>query len=176
MGNAVAVAVRAAREQDLDAINRIYNDEILTGVATWDELPWTLEQRRAWFADHGPLTPILVAESEPGLVIGFAYLSLMSQKRGWRFSREDTIYLDPVYRGQGIGKILLGALLDEARRLGLRLIIASITSTNVASIELHRRFGFETLGSLNNAGYKFGEWRDTTYMQLDLGQPATLLP
>jgi phosphinothricin acetyltransferase len=173
---ATVVTIRKGREADLAAILRIYNDEILTGTATWDEAPWTMERRRAWFAEHDELTPVLIAETPEGEVAGFAYLSRMSEKSGWRFAREDTIYLDSAYRGRGVGRILLQALLDEARRIGLRLIVASITSENAPSIALHRRCGFEVVGTLRNAGFKFGRWMSTTYMQLDLGEPAQAAP
>jgi phosphinothricin acetyltransferase len=173
MDTAVAVAIRRAHEGDLPAILRIYNDEILAGTATWDEAPWTMARRREWFAGHDDLTPVLVAEAANGDVAGFAYLSRMSDKAGWRFTREDTIYIAPAYRGRGVGRVLLEALLAEARRIGLRLIVASITSDNAASIALHRGCGFETVGTFRNAGFKFGRWMDTTYMQIDLGDPAS---
>src|SRR5690606_34322301 len=131
---------------------RIYNREIETGTATWDTEPWTIERRRQWWAEHSdPLQPILVAEVD-GDVAGFAYLTLMSQKHGWRFTREDTIYIDEAHRGHGIGKALLAALLDTARQLGVRLVVASITSTNETSIRLHQQFGFTPMGTLHNAG------------------------
>jgi L-amino acid N-acyltransferase len=163
--------IRHATEEDLADIQRIYNEAIRTGTATWDEEPWTTKQRAAWFAAHGGSQPVLCAQISTKFA-GFAYLSLMSQKSGWRFTREDTIYIDPAFHGAGVGRALLTALLDEARNLGLRLIVASITWDNAASIALHRSLGFETMGTLHNAGFKFGRWMDTTYMQLDLGVPA----
>jgi phosphinothricin acetyltransferase len=163
--------IRHATAKDLEAINQIYNQEILTGLATWDIEPWTIEQRRAWFSSHNDLTPILVAERD-GDFAGFAYVTLMSQKQGWRFTREDTIYIDKRFRGQRIGDGLLDALLQACRELGVRLVVASITSTNAASLRLHAKYGFEPVGEMKNAGYKFGEWHSTTYMQLDLGIPA----
>ena len=168
-----ALVVRRACPADLEAINRIYNHEIVHGTATWDTQPWTIEQRRDWWSEHcNPLQPVIVAEDATG-VVGFAYLTLMSKKYGLRFTREDTIYVDERARGRGVGKTLLGALLEEARAIGMRLVVASITSTNEASIGLHRQFGFEVMGTLRNAGYKFGEWMDTTYMQVDLGAPVS---
>lgn len=165
MTDASSVRIRPACEDDLTAINCIYNREILTGTATWDEEPWTAEQRRAWFAGHDASTPVLVAESD-GAVAGFAYLTKMSQKSGWRFTREDTVYIDEAQRGRGIGRALLKALLDEARRIGVHLVVASITSENEVSIGLHRALGFEVVGTLKEAGLKFGRWLDTTYMQI----------
>ena len=167
MKPAIALAIRPAAEDDLEAILRIYNDAIRDTVATWDEQPWTMEQRRDWWDQHDGTQPILVAEVE-GVVAGFAYLTRMSPKSGWRFTREDTIYLDPAFHGQGIGRELLTALLERARELGLRLIVASITSTNEASLALHASLGFEVVGTLRNAGYKFNQWHSTTEMQIDL--------
>ena len=168
MDAAISVAIRPCRAEDLPAILRIYNDEIETGVATWDEVPWTMAQRESWFAGHDALTPILVAEAE-GEVLGFAYLTYMSAKSGWRFTREDTIYIDERARGQGLGNLLLAALLEAARAIGVHLVVSSITSSNAASIALHRRHGFEDAGTLRSAGFKFGQWLDTTHMQLVLG-------
>ena len=164
------LTIRPACEGDLEAINGIYNPEIEHGLATWDLEPWTMEQRRAWFAEHDDLTPVLVAESA-GEVVGFAYVTFVSKKKGWRFTREDTIYIDERYRGRGVGDALLGALLERMRDMGVRLVIASITSTNRTSIRLHQKHGFEIMGEMRNAGYKFGQWHSTTYMQVDLGEP-----
>lgn len=167
------ILVRAASEADLEAINAIHNPEIEHGTATWDTAPWSLEERREWFHEHDRMNPVLVAE-HAGQVVGFAYVTLVSKKHGWRFTREDTIYISPDFRGLKVGERLLGALLDELRELGVRLVIASITSSNEASIGLHRKFGFEVMGEMKNAGHKFGEWLNTTYMQLDLGEPGPL--
>ncbi|MEI2651540.1 MAG: N-acetyltransferase family protein [Microthrixaceae bacterium] len=169
------IIVRPAAETDLEAINGIYNPEIEHGIATWDATPWTLDQRRAWFCEHDAMNPVLVAE-HAGQVIGFAYVTLVSKKHGWRFTREDTIYISPEFRGLKVGERLLGALLDALRELGVRLVIASITSSNEASIRLHQKFGFEVMGEMKNAGYKFGEWLSTTYLQVDLGEPGPLKP
>ncbi len=167
MSLAIDVRIRPATEADLPAIQRIYNDEIIAGVATWDEEPWTMEQRRHWFAEHDQSQPVLVAECG-GQVAGFAYLTRMSQKSGWRFTREDTIYLDPEFRARGIGRVLLTALIEEARRVGIHVVVASITTENEVSIHLHRSLGFEVVGTLREAGLKFGRRLDTCYLQLTL--------
>ena len=119
---------------------------------------------------HDRLTPVLVAEVA-GTVAGFAYVTLMSTKKGWRFTREDTIYVDEAFRGRRIGEKLLAALLEECRALGVRLVVASITSSNEASLRLHAKYGFVPVGQMKNAGHKFDAWHSTTYMQLDLGVP-----
>lgn len=161
--------IRDAREDDLGAIHRIYNEAIVTTTATWDEAPWPWEQRLDWWETHttDPATPVLAAEVA-GVCVGFAALSRMSQKSGWRFTLENTIYIDPPYHGRGIGKVLLQALIDEGRRRGTHVVVASITSSNGASLSLHRRLGFVEVGTIREAGWKFGERHSTTYMQLIL--------
>lgn len=164
--------IRPATEADLAAIDAIYNAEILTGVATWDLEPWSPGRRRRWFAEHAadPTQPVLVADAG-GAVVGFAYLSKLSDKGGWRFTREDTVYVHPDWQGKGVGRALLATLIERARQLPIRLVVASIESTNARSLALHRSLGFELIGEYRNAGYKFGAWRSTTYLGLDLGDP-----
>ncbi len=164
--------IRTAAEGDLPGIDAIYNEEILHGVATWDVEPWPPERRRAWFAEHeaDPTQPVLVAVAGDE-VVGFACLSRVSDKRGWRFTREDTVYVRGDWQGKGLGRALLTELLARARRLPIRLVVASIESTNERSLALHRSLGFQTIGEYRDAGFKFGRWRSTTYLGLDLGDP-----
>jgi phosphinothricin acetyltransferase len=166
----LAIEIRDATCEDLEAINRVYNHAVLTSTATWDEEEWPIEKRTTWFEGHDASTPVLVAYCRSEFV-GFAYLTRMSEKSGWRFAREDTIYLDERFRGRGLGRVLLGELLARARVLGLRLIFASISSDNAPSLALHTALGFELVGELRNAGYKFGRWQNTTYMSRDLCSP-----
>jgi phosphinothricin acetyltransferase len=164
--------IREANAEDLPGIDAIYNAEILTGVATWDLEPWSPERRRRWFEEHrtDPTQPVLVAEAA-GEVVGFASLSKVSEKGGWRFTREDTVYVRTDWQGRGVGRALLEALIERARELPVRLIVASIESTNERSLALHRSLGFELIGEYRHAGFKFGAWRSTTYLGLDLGDP-----
>ena len=159
------VIIRPAVEADLEALNRIFNNEVLRGTATWDEEPWSIERRRAWLAEHDDSTPVLVAEAD-GLVAGFAYLSYYRRQSGYRFTRENTVYVDPPHHRRGIGRRLLAALIAEARRAGMHAIIAMIEAENEASIALHRELGFEAIGRLREVGFKFGRWLDDVEMLL----------
>ncbi|GAB4330908.1 MAG: L-methionine sulfoximine N-acetyltransferase [Dehalococcoidia bacterium] len=156
--------IRRAREADLPAILDIYNYEVATSTSTWDEEPHTLAQRRAWLRSMDRTEPVLVAEAD-SQVGGFAYLHRMSDKAGWRFTREDTIYLHRDFRGRGVGRALLSALLEEAQALGLHLVVATISDDNEASLALHRSLGFEVAGRLEECGYKFGRWLSVVYMR-----------
>ena len=134
------LSVRPATGADLEAINRIHGPEVLHGTATWDTEPWTLDQRREWFSHHDAMNPVLVAEHQ-GEVVGFAYVTLVSQKTGWRFTREDTVYIHPAMHRRGLGRALLAPIVESARANGIRSVLAVIEASNTASIALHQRLG-----------------------------------
>jgi L-amino acid N-acyltransferase len=165
------VHVRPALERDLEAIQRIYNHEILTGTATWDLAPWPDAQRREWWAEHAadPSIPVLVADVEgaSGLEVGgFAYLSIYRAKAGYRYTRETSVYVDPRFHRRGVGRALMEVQLASARALGLHALMAVIEAENVASLELHARLGFERVSHKRQVGRKFGRWLDSVEMEL----------
>lgn len=160
-----AATVRPATAADLAAINGIYNHEVLHGVATWDEQPWTAQARLDWFTERQRLAdPVLVAE-RGGEVVGFGYLSPYRARTGWRFTAEDTLYLAPDAQRQGIGTTLLGALVEAAQARGLHALVAVIEAGNAGSIALHARFGFVEVGRKRQVGYKFSRWLDLVEME-----------
>lgn len=166
-----AATIRTAIAADLDAINGIYNHEVLHGVATWDEQPWGAEARLEWFREREELgDPVLVAQSQVSgrdvAVVGFGYLSPYRVRSGWRFTAEDTLYLAPEAQRQGIGTALLGALVEAARARGLHALVAVIEAGNVGSIALHARFGFVEVGRKREVGFKFSRWLDLVEMEL----------
>ena len=175
MRTANDATIRPATEADLDAIDDIYNDAILNTTATWDEEPWTPARRLAWFKEHDASTPVLVADLE-GRVAGFAYLSHYRPKIGYRFTREDTIYIHREFRGRGFGARLLSVLVDAAREIGIHCLIAAIAGENEPSIALHRRLGFTVAGTQKECGIKFGRWLDLTEMTLLLPPASGTTP
>ncbi len=162
------VIVRPATEADLPAINAIYNREILEGVATWDTEPWTAEARLDWFRSHTHPGEVILAAEAGGEVVGFGYLSLYRVRLGYRFTREDTVYVRPDVQRAGVGRLLLAALLDEARRAGMHAVVARIEASNAGSIALHRSLGFEVLGEERETGRKFDRWLSLVQMQIVL--------
>lgn len=159
--------VRPVRESDLEAIQRIYNHEILTGTATWDLQPWSDEQRREWLHEHAadPSIPVVVAEVE-GEVAGFAYLSIYRAKAGYRYARETSVYVDERFHRAGVGRALMEVQLAAARALGLHALLAVIEAANEASIRLHAGLGFERVALKREVGRKFGRWLDSVEMEL----------
>jgi L-amino acid N-acyltransferase len=161
------IRIRPALRRDCPEILEIYNEAVLNTTASYDYEPRTLEHRVTWFDDHEERgLPIFVAVNQPGRVVGWSALNRYHDRKGYRFTVENSIYIAPDYRGQGIGAKLLAPLVESMRKLGLHAIIAVIDGENEASIRLHRRFGFEQVGRFREVGYKFNRWLDVVYMEL----------
>lgn len=160
--------IRAATDADLPAILAILNEAIVNTTAVWSLTPITLEQRRAWMADRRAKgMPVLVSERD-GAVVGFASYGEFRPWEGYKHTIEHSIYVDSAVRGRGIGRGLLAALLDDAKRNGKHTIVAGIEAENTASIRLHAGFGFVEAGRLRQVGRKFDRWLDLLFMQKHL--------
>ncbi|GAB4463731.1 MAG: GNAT family N-acetyltransferase [Armatimonadaceae bacterium] len=162
-----AVWMREARPGDTEAIREIYNWAVANTTATLDTEPRSLEAQHDWMARHdGNPYPLLVAtHPEDGTVLGYACLSPYNPKPGYRTTAENSVYVHPDWHGLGIGSALLTALLAEADAREFVALIALITADNTASIRLHSRLGFETVGTLRQVGRKFNRWVDVTVLQ-----------
>jgi phosphinothricin acetyltransferase len=166
------IRIRPARREDCPQILEIYNDAVLTTTATYDYEPRSLEHRQSWYDDHKKTgLPIFIAAKDTGRIVGWSALNRYHDRRGYRFTSENSIYIAADHRGQGIGKLLLEPLIESAKKLQLRAIIAAIDAENEASVRLHARFGFEPVGHFKKVGYKFGRWLDVVYMELLLPEP-----
>ena len=164
-----APVVRPATPDDAVAIAGVYAHYVEHSVATFD---LTAPDAGWWTAKIADLTaagwPFLVAEDE-GDLAGFAYVAPWRIKPAYRQTVEDTIYLAPARTGRGIGRVLLGALLDAARVAGARQVIAVIADGgDESSVRLHSAFGFAEAGRLRSVGFKHGRWLDTLLLQADL--------
>jgi phosphinothricin acetyltransferase len=172
-----AVVIRPATPADIPAIARIYAEAVEYGTASFELDPpeeAEMAQRMQSLADGG--FPYLAAGIDGGLV-GYAYAGPYRPRRAYRFSVEDSIYVDPGAHRKGIGRALLSRLIEESERRGYRQMIAVIgDSAQMPSIELHRAAGFRMIGAIENVGFKFGRWLDTVLMQRELGPGASTKP
>ena len=160
--------IRAATDADLPAILAIYNDAVLNTTAIWNETPVDLDNRRAWILARAAAGfPVFVAD-EAGRVLGYGSFGDFRPFEGYRVTVEHSLYVEAAARGRGLGKSLLTALVDEARRLGKRAMIGGIDGTNGPSIALHVKFGFVEVGRLPGVGTKFGKPLDLVLMQKTL--------
>lgn len=154
--------VRPASDDDRDAILRIYNHAVLHSTATADLTPQTLASRADWFATRRAL---LVAD-DAGAVLGWGSLNPYNPKPGYRFTVEDSVYVDPAAQRRGVGVALLAALIDEARRQGVHALVAGLDAENVGSRRLHERAGFVEVARFRELVRKFDRWLDVVYLQL----------
>jgi L-amino acid N-acyltransferase YncA len=173
----VTVSLRPAFTGDLSALREIYAGHVLNGAASFEEVPPDLaEFERRWRGITELGLPYLVA-GEGERLLGYAYAGPYRPRSAYRFAVEDSVYLDPSATGRGIGKLLLGAIIDAATAVGKRQMLAVIgDSANQASIAVHARLGFTEVGTFRNVGFKFGRWIDTVLMQRALGDGGTTLP
>ena len=169
--------VRDSRDSDLPAITAIYRHHVLHGLASFEEEAPPLEEmakRRAGYLTAG--YPYIVAEAE-GRVLGYAYVSAYRPRPAYRFSVENSIYIDQEARRGGIGSALLPVLIERCTALGYRQMIAVIGDiANLASIGLHAKFGFREIGTIRSVGFKHGRWVDSVLMQRELGEGDGTLP
>jgi L-amino acid N-acyltransferase YncA len=171
------VRLRPSEDRDVDTIAAIYGYHVLHGIASFEEIPPGLDeiaQRRRAILDRG--LPYLVAERASS-VIGYCYASPYRIRSAYRFTLEDSIYIDAAEIGRGIGRLLLAELIERSAALGYRQMVAVIGGREQwPSIRLHQTLGFERIGVLPAVGFKFGGWVDTVLMQRALGTGATTTP
>jgi len=168
---------RPAMAADISAITTIYAHAVRHGTATFEiEAPGENEMTDRFRALTEAGFPYLVAEYD-GEVRGYAYAGLYRTRVGYRYTLEDSIYVDPNCQGRGIGRALIDDLLSQATGRGFRQMIAIIgDSEQAASIALHRAAGFQIVGTFAAVGFKFGRWLDTVLMQRPLGLGAKTPP
>lgn len=169
-----AIEIRDSHDDDLCAIQAIYACHVREGGGSFELEPPDLVEmmrRRADVLRDG--FPYLVAETrEPGnlQVVGYAYATFFRLRPAYRFTVENSIYIDPAAQGRRVGHLLLAELVARCETLGLHQMIAVIgDSANTASIALHAACGFRFAGLLRASGWKFDRWLDTVLMQRELG-------
>ena len=156
--------LRLATVEDAESILAIYNRAITGTTVTFDLVPRTLEEQRAWVSEHQGAHPAVVAVDEAGIA-GFGSLSSYRSRPAYATTVEDSVYVDDSRRGQGIGTLLLAELVRLATLQGFHAVMARIVDGNEVSIRLHAACGFELVGTEREVGRKFGRWLDVVVME-----------
>ena len=160
-------AIRPATMRDMPDVREIYNYYVTNSMVTFDEDTMSLKEWRSKFAYLTRLKlPFLVAVSPGGQVLGYALCSPWRQKRAYRYTVESSIYIRPAATGKGLGKALLGALIDAGKEAGLKQMLAIIADKGAeGSLKLHEQFGFKEIGRMGKVGFKFDRWIGTVLLQ-----------
>ncbi|MEP7296510.1 MAG: N-acetyltransferase family protein [Burkholderiales bacterium] len=172
-----APLIRPSTPADLPAITAIYGWNVLNGTGTFElDTPDDAEMTRRRDDVLSKGLPWLVAE-RGGVVLGYAYANHFRPRKAYRFCLEDSVYLASDAKGQGLGRLLLAELLARCEAAGARQMLAVIgDSANLGSIGVHRTLGFEHIGVMKAAGWKFDQWRDVVIMQKALGAGQSTHP
>ncbi len=161
--------VRLAEPVDAESVRRIYNAEVVGSTATFDLRPRTPEEQAAWMAEHEGTYPVVVAVDDGGAVLGFGSLSTYRDRPSYATTVENSVYVDAVHRGQGVGRALLEELIRLGTLHGFHSMIARVSDGNTSSIALHEACGFEYVGVEREIGRKFNRWLDVAVLQRMLG-------
>ena len=175
------IRLRIAAPQDARLIHETFGHYVIASTATFNEINPSVEERAGEIQKQLETYPWLIAEDETGRFLGYACAESFRPQTGYRYFAELTIFLAPdAPRRASVGRRLYEALLPFLARQGFRQVLAVITSTNEASLALHRAFGFSEAARLVSSGYKHGQWLTSVWMVKQLNDfdssPAPITP
>jgi phosphinothricin acetyltransferase len=160
------VIVRDGTPADLPALTEIYNHYVVNTTATFDLEPFTVEARQEWLAHYSPAGRYrLHVATEGDDLLGYATSSRFRAKAAYDTSVETTIYCAPAATGQGVGTALYSRLFEALADVDVHRAYAGIALPNDASVALHRKFGFEVVGTYREVGRKHGSYWDVQWME-----------
>ena len=159
--------------QYVEDIRDIFNEAIVNSTALYDYRPRTTQMVRDWLlAKEQGGYPVLGIVDPAGELMGFASYGSFRAFPAYKYSVEHSLYVSSRFRGQGLGRRLLQEIIARAEEQAYHVLIGGIDSENSISKELHRKFGFRHVGTIREAGFKFGRWLDLEFHQLILPTPA----
>ena len=167
--------LRDITEHDATTIAAIYNESIASGSATTDQEPKNAEEIREWIRGFSKRETILLLEqgSEP---VGWGVIKRYSDRSGYRFTCETSVYLRHQYLGQGYGTYIKRALISRCRKYGYHHLVVKILAENKRALEYNRRLGYEMVGIQKEVAYKDGRWQDVAILQLVLEKVPPEIP
>ena len=155
--------IRDAVSGDVAALTELYNAWIPTRTITWTEEPTTPEERAAWLERQAVEGLLVLVADDGGDVVGFAayeYFRGEGKWPGYRLTMEQSIHVREDRWGRGVGRALIGTLLDRARASGVHVMVAAIDAENVESLAFHERLGFVETGQARLTNGKLVSYRE----------------
>ncbi len=156
--------IENAKESHLKEINEITNYSIINTNFNFNFEPKTLEDTKKWYNEHIEKDfPILVCLID-SQVVGWASLSTFRDYRGYDKTVEVSLYVKNEFKRKGIGSLLLKKIEDEAKKRDYHAIVSAITGGNEASINLHKKFGYEVKCTFEEIGFKNNTFLDVVFL------------
>jgi L-amino acid N-acyltransferase len=164
--------VNCSMETHGATILEIFNEVIATSTALYEYVPRTPDYMTKWFAEKSAGSyPVIGAIDEGGALLGFGTYGVFRARPAYKYSVEHSLYVHKDHRGKGVGAALLKKVIAAAQDQDYHVVVGGIDADNVASIELHKKFGFVHSGTVTQTGFKFGRWLDVAFYQLTLATP-----
>ncbi|MDD7970524.1 GNAT family N-acetyltransferase [Roseinatronobacter alkalisoli] len=159
------LTLRNATPDDAASICDIWNPIIRNTVITFNPVERGPAEITAMIGERQAGGHAFMLAESGGRVLGFASYAQFRGGLGYSRCMEHTINLSDAARGKGAGRALLLALEDHARRAGNHVMVGAITASNTASVGFHAALGYETVGTMPQVGWKFGQYHDLVLMQ-----------
>ncbi len=169
------LALRDATLDDAAVIAEIYNETIRTGYGTMDAEPKTDADIRAQMEGFTKREAYLLLERDDA-VVGWGVIKRYSDRPGYRFCCETSVYLRHAELRKGYGSYIKRAVIERCKAYGYHHLVAKIWASNTASIEYNKNFGYELVGIQKEIGYMNGRWQDIALMQLVLADVPPRIP
>ena len=156
-----------------EPILAIFNEAIANSTALYDYKLRSMTDMKSWF-DAKLLKgyPVIGVETETRELMGFASYGQFRERPAYKYTVEHSIYVDVRFRGRGLGRVLLEAIVAEAQKQDYHVMVGGIDASNITSIRLHEKLGFTHCGTVRQSGFKFGRWLDLAFYQRILATPA----
>lgn len=162
------ISIRPYKETDTQAILEVINFNILNSTALYDYNIRTLEQQTELLKEKIDKNfPVIVAVLNEK-VVGFGYYGDFRFREAYKYTVEHSVYVDKDFQGMKIGHLLMEKLIELAKKQKLHTMIGVIDAENQSSVKFHEKYGFKTVGTIKESGYKFDRWLDSVFMQLIL--------
>lgn len=158
---------RLATPDDAEVLQAIYAPYVETTV-TFEYVAPTVEEFRQRIIDRVSVYPYIVCE-EDGVPVGYAYASRLYERAAYAWAVELSVYFAPNHRGRGMGRKIYDKILSLLKLQGVRTVHGKVTFPNPASDKLHNAMGFKLMATLENVGFKNGEWRSINHWEKQIG-------
>jgi len=157
--------IRIATINDIEQITEIYNQGIQDRVATLEANTKSIAEMEKWFSIRSERHKVIIVEDKQGYIKGWASLNVFNARECYQGVADLSIYIRREVRGQGLGKILLIALIEAAKQAGFHKLVLSTFAFNYAGQKLYTAVGFTKVGTYMKQGMLDGKWMDMTIME-----------